>query len=397
MTTAPEDSVSSMADFYAAVADGEHPRREEFLNILQFRSTLTSALRFDPRTNGVGCTGSLDLVRNRLKRQAGHGDEFHDCPSQLAGFVLPAVRHIAGNLRTAITRSYEMRPPHEAGELDAACIRNLSRRPGRTAVEKIQHAREILTLRRTFTADTLENRLFKEFAVRFLSLLQVRERALQGMWPEQPSSPCSQIMHLLRGWLHSPEGASISPWRNEPPNNVLLADAHYNKIWIAYQKLSAMDAVAESEANDKSCVQRLASGAFLVTFLQHLWEDKGDIIHVSQCPLFIEYYNPRCIIQDVDIPVYVAKGGAVKRHRVSIANGCVYIDDSNVSRENAEQMAISERHSELARNYAIRIMEEEEGEKSPDTHPGREAAPAQNPPAAGKREAQWDPSHLFNH
>lgn len=386
-----------MADFYAAVADGEHPRREEFLNILQFRSTLTSALRFDPRTNGAGCTGSLDLVRNRLKRQAGHGDEFHDCPSQLAGFVLPAVRHIAGNLRTAITRSYEMRPPHEAGELDAACIRNLSRRPGRTAVEKIQHAKEILTLRRTFTADTLENRLFKEFAVRFLSLLQVRERALHGMWPEQPSSPCSQIMHLLRGWLHSPEGASISPWRNEPPNNVLLADAHYNKIWIAYQKLSAMDAVAESEANDKSCVQRLASGAFLVTFLQHLWEDKGDIIHVSQCPLFIEYYNPRCIIQDVDIPVYVAKGGAVKRLLVSIANGCVYIDGSNVSRENAEQMAISKLHFMLARNYAIRVKKGEEGEKSPDTRPGREAAPAQNPPATGKREAQWDPSVLFNH
>lgn len=397
MTTVPENSISSMADFYAAVADENHPRREEFVNILQHRNTLTSALRFDPRTNEAGYMGSLDLVRNRGTRQTGHRDVFLDCPSLLAEFVLPAVRHITGNLRTAITRSYEMHPPHMAGELDAACIRNLSRKPGRTAVEKIKHSREILTLRRTFTADTLENRLFKEFAVRFLSLLQVRERALQSMWSEQPSSPCSQIMLLLQSWLHSPEGSSISSWRNENPNNALLADAHYNKIWIAFQKLAVMDDIARSEASDNNCVQRLAHCAFLVTFLQHLWEDKGNVIRVSQCPLCVDYYNPRHIIHDVNIPIYVTEDGDIKKHLVSVANGDVYIDRINVSRKEAGKMVESKRHFELSRNIGIRIKKGKMVGNSPSVQLPREAAPAQNPPATEKREAQWDPSHLFNH
>lgn len=226
--------VDSFEKLYALLEKGDARARL----LLALRSGLCARCKFDTASG-------LDMEQGtaQFAEPAPDAPFMHDHLWYIVSHVLGAFRHLAAEPRFNIRREYAMLPPYAAHEFDAACAVWLSRQPGRSVREKISRRGRLLAVRRRFSADTVENRLLKAFAKRILACLEIRLR-VRG----EDAAPCLEEMRLLAArWLHSPEAREIGDWRPVPPNNTLLQDRYYRKIWDAWLRLQDMNRMVEND------------------------------------------------------------------------------------------------------------------------------------------------------
>lgn len=278
-----ELKLHSVEDVYQTIANG-NTISFQAKHLLQTRSWLTKLCKFDPWT-GDASPIELSKALTRIKYQNDIQESvecrIEDRVYRICEHVDEALIGIFDNLRGKILRKHVLMPIHSARELDSVSLQWLNRRPGRTFREKLAGRPTIKAVQRRESHDTTENQLLKAFVVRLGQILSSRRLAI-----DMASETWIEELRLrLQQWLNE-DGADISSWRNLPPNNVLLQDKHYRKIWDAWLWLLKLDGDIEKD------YERLNSDHLLAVYwsiISRLYETHQ--FRFFQQPIFFDYDN----------------------------------------------------------------------------------------------------------
>ena len=232
-------TVSAAEAQYRCIATGGVGAERE-RDLLALRSWLSGLADVDARSGRALPQGWSALCRRAAVLPA-PGAAPCDRLRAIVDHVAAALRHVLGQARQRIVRSHAVVPLHAARELDSVSVAWLARQNGRTVREKLAGKPGVMAVRREASLDTLENRLLTAFCRRLEPLLVARCAAFRDTPDEQ------DLLDRLRRWLRE-DGAGVRDWANVPPNNVLLQDRHYRKIWDGWMGLQALDAGVERDA-----------------------------------------------------------------------------------------------------------------------------------------------------
>lgn len=245
---------------------------QEFIaqQLLQGQHFYLVNLTFDPLTG--------EALPQRMSHWLSHDSQtlentkLQDRFTYLIDHAVDAINNILIMPRQTINRVHEMTPVYLAQRLDSRSLQWLSRRPGNNLREKLAANPHILAATRKMSFDTLENRLLKAFLIRVQGLLLDRREANFKL-TEQQEALIDSIQKVLR----EDEFAEIKPWQHMPPNNVLLQDKQYRKVWRAWQLLNLLE-------DDCECQQTngIASGFNLFSELLKQLESKENCLLLDQ-------------------------------------------------------------------------------------------------------------------
>lgn len=216
--------------------------------LLQGQHLYLANLSFDPRTGEALSQRMSYWLSHDI--QAFEDNELQDRFTYLIDHAIDAVNNIIIMPRQMIKRVHEMTPVYLAQRLDSRSLQWLSRKPGNNLREKLAANPYILAATRKMSFDTLENRLLKTFLIRALGLLLDRQEANLKLTEQQEA-----LIDSIQKFLRDEDFAAIKPWQHMPPNNVLLQDKHYRKVWRSWQLLNRLE-------DDCECQQKngIASG-----------------------------------------------------------------------------------------------------------------------------------------
>lgn len=256
--------------------------------LLQLRNCFFSVLKFDPNTGDPllsDITSFLDKVSgvipfNKEELEETNNNKF-DWLYKSLSYNRRSLLYLLESPRNEIIRSHERMNIYQAREIDSAGIMEISRRPGRTVKEKVAVKPTILAVKREQGADTLENRLLKKYLIRLVNVLDERQKCFDEL--ENEDSTLSRLYSVIRRWLKSEEADRIGKWQNLPPNNILLHDKNYRKIWRGWQFLLDLD---EMVLNDWNNIDRLLS-VYIFWKTLSILQGKGS--KILQSPLKFDY------------------------------------------------------------------------------------------------------------
>lgn len=242
--------INSIESLYKALSARDGIKAKALL-MLMLRSWLTEVSYFDPVSGHALRTGIvdfLDAVAKSMNNES-HERETKDRIYRIVSHTKDAILAILEHARDKILREHAMLPIHAAREVDSNSVQWLSRKPGRTLREKLSDKPYIRAVRRRFSGDTSENRLLKAFLLRLEQILVERQNALHA--PTEVT--CEELLVSLQRWLRSKEASDIGAWGNLPPNNILLQDRRYRKVWDGWLWLQGIDVII---TKDRKRIQR---------------------------------------------------------------------------------------------------------------------------------------------
>jgi len=194
-----------------------------------------------------------------------------DALSRLIDDSKDVVRQISKNMREKILRENVKLPVYKVREVNSYGMNWLSRRPGRNIKEKISSSNaSMMAVQRRMSLDTGENRLFMAYLKEIAELLQIK---IDNITCEQISSDefnqlkgeklfYSHIFSIIK----DSDLEEIKRWENMPPNNTLLSDQYYKKIWRCWNELKQIDNIIS--ADDKYISNRLCKYYFICLLTQ---------------------------------------------------------------------------------------------------------------------------------
>ena len=169
-------------------------------------------------------TGTRPIPNDRLHRAA--------------VLAFEPLRTILNHPRTRLLREHAQRPIHNIREMDTHSMAWLARLPGRTIREKLAGKQHALSVVRRFTPDTPENRVAKR-------VVDILVRRLDGRFSYPAAydedGPCDTNQHETLDFccriLRDPEFSMVPPSDMPRPNNALLDDRLYSRVWRAWMLL----------------------------------------------------------------------------------------------------------------------------------------------------------------
>lgn len=237
-TCLPCCDINSIESLYKALNDRDEIKTKALL-MLMLRSWLTEVSSFDPVSGHALDTGIVDFmdVVAKSTQDKALENETKDRIYRIVSHTKEAVLAIMEYTRDKILREHAMLPIHAAREVDSNSVQWLSRQPGRTLREKLSGKPYIKAVRRRSSVDTAENRLLKAFLFRLEQILIERQNALDVT----TNDTCEELLVSLQRWFRSDETSEIGAWGNLPPNNTLLQDKRYRKVWDGWLWLQGID------------------------------------------------------------------------------------------------------------------------------------------------------------
>lgn len=207
--------------------------------LLIVRNWLTEVSSFDPVSGHALHTGIVDFLGAVAKSVQDESPEaeIKDRIYRIVSHTKEAVLAIMEHTRDKILREHAMLPIHAAREVDSNSVQWLSRQPGRTLREKLSGKPYMKAVRRRSSVDTAENRLLRAFLFRLEQILIERQNVLSA----ETEQTCEELLVSLQRWLRTEDAAEIGAWGNLPPNNTLLQDKRYRKVWDGWLWLQAID------------------------------------------------------------------------------------------------------------------------------------------------------------
>lgn len=273
---------------YQIFLDSLKEKNPKAVLLLQLRNWFFSVLKFDPNTGDPllsDITSFLDKVSgvipfNKEELEETNNNKF-DWLYKSLSYNRRSLLYLLESPKNEIIRSHERMNIYQAREIDSAGIMEISRRPGRTVKEKVAVKPTILAVKREQGADTLENRLLKKYLIRLVNVLDERQKCFDEL--ENEDSTLSRLYSVIRRWLKSEEAERIGKWQNLPPNNILLHDKNYRKIWRGWQFLLDLDEMILNDWND---IDRLLS-VYIFWKTLSILQGKGS--KILQSPLKFDY------------------------------------------------------------------------------------------------------------
>lgn len=231
-------AIDSVESVYKAL-NGRDEIKAKALLMLMLRNWLTEVSSFDPVSGHALHTGIVDFlgaVAKSVQDESPEG-EIKDRIYRIVSHTKEAVLAIMEHTRDKILREHAMLPIHAAREVDSNSVQWLSRQPGRTLREKLSGKPYMKAVRRRSSVDTAENRLLRAFLLRLEQILIERQNVLSA----ETEETCEELLVSLQRWLRTEDAAEIGNWGNLPPNNTLLQDKRYRKVWDGWLWLQTID------------------------------------------------------------------------------------------------------------------------------------------------------------
>ena len=247
---------------------------KDALLLLALSNWFITICNFDPRTGLPKPISLGELLQNI--RDVEDKDEKKDRFSRIIEHSKKALHAIIKKPRDKILREHAMMPIYAAREFDSTSVQWLSRKTGRNLREKLAGKPYIKAVKRRESLDTAENRLFKAFMLRVEQLLFIRHTL--------DNAPDSELLQSIQHWIRSDEVREIGRWTNLSPNNALLKDKNYRKIWDAWGWLRNID--EKTKADHKRLKQDFFTALFwsIVSSLDEL-----KTIRFLQQPCYFDY------------------------------------------------------------------------------------------------------------
>jgi cold shock CspA family protein len=165
----------------------------------------------------------------------------HDQLSLVAQFAVKPLEKLLDRYRHRIVRVHEQLPFHQIREVDARSMAWLARQPGRNIREKLSGRTHALGVKRSSTVDTTENRLLLAFAKLFAKRAKARlayTSAYDVTSIDDERVRCLRdCMVLCDERMQRSELADIPTVAKLQPNNVLLSDPLYSRVFRAWKWL----------------------------------------------------------------------------------------------------------------------------------------------------------------
>lgn len=213
--------------------------------LLQIQDWFISSFKFDPVSSEPLAT-NFDFLTRHMPEGDKYTGKFwpKDRFQNIVDFSSTAILSLMDALHEKNIREHSVSHVKNIRETDSASIRYLSKKPGRTIKQKIAYDKKMLGVFHNTTLDTGENRLFKAFIQRLDELLYCKEEAFGY---DSLSEDQQYFNNRVHRWLNSDEASLIGSWTNLPPNNTLLNDKNYRKIWKSWNKLQMLDETVQKD------------------------------------------------------------------------------------------------------------------------------------------------------
>ncbi|MEL3908227.1 MAG: DUF2357 domain-containing protein [Treponemataceae bacterium] len=247
-----ENTVKNLEEFYKAIK----ARDKKAKLLFELQKCYNGLFDFDP-ISFENLPSNLDEVLLKFTSHRTGGDRLY----RIFLYVRDACKNIIDTLHTKILREHILMPIYQARETDGKTIRWLNKKPGRNIREKLLNSNRILAVKRLQSVDTAENRLFKAFMKKLDYFLYLYETCVleDGVYFDD--------ITFISRWLRSDDAEFIGDWKNTPPNNTLLSDRNYKKVWIAWLELQNIDEdVKKDFENFGSIVETMTSLYILSIF-----------------------------------------------------------------------------------------------------------------------------------
>lgn len=234
------DGFSSLISLYEELSS-ETGKVDESLITVKLLSWINSVLMFDPFSDKALSLSVDDFIKRISEvNKEKENPVIRDFLYHLIEFTGRELSYLFCNLREKILRKHESMPLYSVRETDSKTIQILARKPGRTVNEKLSNQPTMVAVKRRFSTDTLENQLLKLFVLKVKDLLQIRKNSLEAAGLSSDDI-ATDFISKINFWRNSDEASAIGPWKNTPPNNVLLQDRRYHKIWLGWHNLRNAD------------------------------------------------------------------------------------------------------------------------------------------------------------
>lgn len=189
-----------------------------------------------------------DDILSALREKTDEDPARHALIVDLAKTVLAPLDHVTKQPKKILKRVRDQQRVQCVQEVDVDCLIDLARRPGTTMPEKAGPKQRILAITRYETVDLLENRVAKHCCE---LLCRAAGRYLRSHQHVHHSARKATVANLFRTSKRLPQRQSFvsvgrlhSPCRH--PNNALLQNLQYSRIWQAYSKLVRNEELREN-------------------------------------------------------------------------------------------------------------------------------------------------------
>lgn len=191
-----------------------------------------------------------------------------------------AFGHLTENMREKIIRENVQMPVYKVREINSYGLNWLSRQTGKTIRQKVSSAgNSIMAVQRRMSFDTAENRLFIAFVKELYEQLNIKiDNAPENMKREDEE----ELRDELTSFLRRQDIQEVKKWENLPPNNTLLSDQNYKKIWNGWNELKKLD---ERIFNNSSKMGERLATIFYVEIMVYL----RNTLYVPQEPVEVDY------------------------------------------------------------------------------------------------------------
>ena len=299
------DTLSSL---YTAIVD-ETDNRVTALLLLQLRSWLTNICKFDPRSGHELPQGLDQLLQKLATENSPNKNIIQDRLYRILEHVNDALHTTLDNLNHKILREHAMVPIYAAREVDSVSNQWLSKQTGRNLREKLAGKPYIKAVRRRSSSDTTENKLLKAFVIKLEDKLYNQESLFKALNVEYND----RLLLGLQRWLRQEEAIDIGLWNNIPPNNTLLQDRRYRKIWDSWLWLQRLDDDIQCDSNRLSSDLLTAIYWSMISVLK-----QSNQVRLIQQPVLCDY--DECQVSAFE---QVIEGYLYPEQDIAVCNGMI--------------------------------------------------------------------------
>ena len=196
----------------------------------------------DPRTSEPLPRPLTEILRDIRKATSTGSRPFpRDRLLGAAEFSADSLEHLLDLHRHRIIRVHQQLPFHQLREIDTRSMAWLARQPGRNIREKLSGHTHALGVKRDLSADTTENRLLRSFAKLLVQRGSIRlehRDAYDGSTEDVARAErLEECVRLCDERMRRSELAAVPTLTRLQPNNVLLGDPHYSRVFRAWKWL----------------------------------------------------------------------------------------------------------------------------------------------------------------
>lgn len=216
-----------------------------------------------------------------------------DILSEIVNNSYFTIKKLKNNLNTKIIRENVTMPVYKVKKINTYGMIWLSRQNGETIKQKISSAKnKLMAVKTRMSFDTSENRLLFAFLKEMYDKINIK---LENFSNDLKNKMDDEYKDTIFQILNNEEFSEIKKWDNLPPNNTLLSDQNYKKIWESWKELKTIDEYIEKnflEIDKRICT------IFFVEILLYL---KKKNVYIPQQPVELSFFNSKIYFCDRNI------------------------------------------------------------------------------------------------